>query len=111
MQALNYWSTIECQIAITCACLPTTRAMLVHFLPRMFGVATEEDSRGQPYAYRGGASTPSAGTAYVKDKCHISKTMTVSVDYSSRAHRPQHRHSGSFVHLVEMDTEHEHGAV
>lgn len=111
MEPLNHWSTIECQVAIICACLPTTRAMLVHLFPRMFGVATEQDYSDQPNAYRGGASTSGAGTGYVNDKSQISKTMTVSIDYGIQPQRPQQRRSGSFVQLVEMDSNPQHGAV
>lgn len=108
MESLNHWSTIECQIAIICACLPTARAMLAHIFPRIFGATTEQDTSGRPNIYRVGAFSQGAGTNYLNDKSHISKTMSVSVDYSSR---PQQRHSGSFVQLVEMDSDREHGTV
>lgn len=104
MEPLNHWSTIECQIAIICACLPIARAMLVHFFPRIFGVSTDQDSSGRPNVYRVGVSSQGAGTDYLNDKSRISKTMSVSVDYSSR---PQRRHSGSLVQLVEMDSDRE----
>lgn len=90
-----HWSTIEVQITIVCACLPITRAMLVRLFPGVVG--GESDQQSNPYP-PGRASK--AGFSRRPGDSHISKTVSYSVNYTSK---PQRRDSDSMVHLVEVD--------
>lgn len=50
MEPLNHWSVIECQIAIVCACLPASRAVVAHFFPSVVGAgSSEHTSSATPY--------------------------------------------------------------
>ncbi|KAF3481394.1 uncharacterized protein GIQ15_04153 [Arthroderma uncinatum] len=104
MAPLNYWSMIECQMAIVCACLPATRAILIHFLPGIAGQATENT-----YNKRLGISSsgPSKGdstsnSTMLDSECggFISKTVTYSVDTSVNS---QMDSSEPCINLVEID--------
>lgn len=98
MEALNHWSVIECQIAIVCACLPTTRAFIVRFFPGVLGVPS-----GQAHPYRTtGSSKVAVGSSRPGGNSHISKTVSYSVDYGTK---PQRRASNSFIQLVETGSE------
>ncbi|KAG2417077.1 hypothetical protein HFD88_008295 [Aspergillus terreus] len=98
LQPIVHWSVIEVQIAVLCACLPTTRAMLVHLFPGIIG-----GSAGTSYPQ---PTTPSGRGAFANSrptgapKSGIVKTVAHSVDYGTR---PQHGDTDSFVRLVEMD--------
>lgn len=103
MEPLNYWSVIECQVAIICACLPATRAIILHYLPGLLGHASENTSSGGLYASSnirskgGSAFNPSKG-----DRGFISKTVSYTVDTSAK---PPANASDSFIKLVEVDSE------
>ncbi|KAF7589722.1 hypothetical protein BBP40_003920 [Aspergillus hancockii] len=97
LQPIVHWSTLEVQIAVICACLPTTRAMLVHLFPKMLGNTSDQ-------SYYEQRNTPSARPTFasgqaLNNKSHINKTVSYSVDYAANK-RPQR---SSFVQLVEMD--------
>ncbi|KAL4746338.1 hypothetical protein BDW72DRAFT_197784 [Aspergillus terricola var. indicus] len=95
MEALNRWSVIECHIAIVCACLPATRAMLASFSPGIVGVSTGEVSAGQKNQYNG----PSRSNISMKvppHKVNIAKTVSYSVDYVGRSPRGS---SNGFIQL------------
>lgn len=96
MQTLNYWSVIECQIAIICACLPTARAFLVHIFPGTLSFSADHVSSDQQYKIR--------QAHHPEEKRQISKTISCSVDYNEMQ---QMRESSSFVHLVEVRLEKE----
>jgi hypothetical protein len=101
MEALNRWSVIECQIAIICACLPATRAMLASFFPGIVGVSTGEASAGQPNQYNG----PSRSNLSMKvplQKVNISKTVSYSVDYVGKSPK---RSSNGFLQLNDRGSE------
>lgn len=100
MEPLNYWSVIECQVAIICACLPATRAFIVHYLPGLHGHSENASSGG----FHPSSNTRSkAGSAANSAKLgFISKTVSYRVD--STATSPQNP-SGSFVKLVEVNSE------
>ncbi|XHG00908.1 hypothetical protein AWENTII_004321 [Aspergillus wentii] len=95
MEALNHWSVIECQIAIVCACLPTTRAMLVRFFPSVLGLSTEQ---ALPYTNAGSSRGGANGSRQVGEKSQISKRVSYAVDYGTK----QKRDSGKFIQLVEV---------
>ncbi|KAL4893256.1 hypothetical protein BDV59DRAFT_201845 [Aspergillus ambiguus] len=101
MEALNRWSVIECQIAIICACLPASRAMLIRFFPRILGVSTGQASTGRPHQYK----TPSEAelrSGPLTHKSGISKTVAYSVDYGSKSQR---RVSNGFTRLPEVESD------
>ncbi|KAI9369169.1 hypothetical protein BJX61DRAFT_549774 [Aspergillus egyptiacus] len=100
MQALNRWSVIECQIAITCACLPATRPMLVRFFPNVLGASTGQASTGHPHKYRE-PSEAELRTGPLTHKSSISKTVSYSVDYGSKSQR---RLSNGFTPLTEVES-------
>ncbi|GBF64615.1 hypothetical protein TMEN_7331 [Trichophyton mentagrophytes] len=84
MAPLNYWSMIECQIAIVCACLPSIRTLLIHYVPDVFGQATEAASQKRPNASSTGNSK---GEEYASNSTligsrdgYISKTISYSVN-------------------------------
>ncbi|EGE05596.1 integral membrane protein [Trichophyton equinum CBS 127.97] len=84
MAPLNYWSMIECQIAIVCACLPSIRTLLIHYVPGVFGQATEAASQKRPNAFSTGNSK---GEEYASNSTligsrdgYISKTISYSVN-------------------------------
>lgn len=79
MEALNRWSVIECQIAVICACLPATRALIVCFCPGVLSI-----SSGQSHPYRTTSSSRvAAGLSRPGGNSHISKTVSYSVDYGT----------------------------
>ncbi|KAA8649903.1 hypothetical protein EYZ11_001179 [Aspergillus tanneri] len=90
LQPIVHWSVIEVQIAVLCACLPATRALINHFLPDLVG-----SSGRKSYATRNAPSN-----TYPEPKHgHIAKTMSYSIKYSSRAQRDD----SSSVELVRID--------
>ncbi|KAJ5144300.1 hypothetical protein N7526_001808 [Penicillium atrosanguineum] len=97
MEPLNYWSVIECQVAIICACLPATRAFVVHYLPGMLGYSGNASSGG----FHTSSNTRSkAGPAANSSKLgFISKSMPYRIDTTATS--PQNA-SDSLVKLVEV---------
>ncbi|BCR90981.1 CFEM domain-containing protein [Aspergillus chevalieri] len=113
LEPLIHWSAIECQIAIICACLPASRALVAHIIP---GTDTTHDSSA---AYRypnatGASSRAAAVSAFVtsgtgeKEKGQISKTMSYSVDIGTRAKQLK-RESDGFIQLKDIETGEERG--
>ncbi|KAJ5204011.1 uncharacterized protein N7498_004890 [Penicillium cinerascens] len=101
MEPLNYWSVIECQVAIICACLPATRAFIVHYIPGMLGQSENASSSG-------GAHTSSNPRSKTISAVHpgnlgfISKTVSYRVDSTGRSSQSA---SDSFVKLVEIQSQ------
>ncbi|KAF9894850.1 hypothetical protein FE257_004471 [Aspergillus nanangensis] len=98
LQPIVHWSVIEVQIAVLCACLPTTRAMFVHLFPGVIGESAGT-SYPQPTTPSGRGMFPN-GRSTGGQKSAIAKTVSYSVDYGSK---PQHGDEDSFVRLVEME--------
>ncbi|PLB38578.1 CFEM domain-containing protein [Aspergillus candidus] len=92
LQPIVHWSVIEVQIAVLCACLPTTRAMVVHLFPCLVN-GSGANSTQQPTA-------PSKMFGASRQPGNISMTVSYSVDYNSKPHQAD---QNSFVRLVEMD--------
>ncbi|EPS29322.1 hypothetical protein POX_f08366 [Penicillium oxalicum] len=44
--AVGYWSTIECDVGVICACLPAIRSLLRHAAPGVFGDTEQNKSYG-----------------------------------------------------------------
>lgn len=105
MEPLNHWSVIECQIAIICACLPTTRALLVRAIPDK---TTNNSSTSRPYP-TGASSRTAAVSAFAgsssqgeKEKGKISKTVSYSVDIGSKT-KALKRESDGFIQLKDIE--------
>lgn len=97
LQPIVHWSVIEVQIAVLCACLPATRALIGHFMPELISVYGKKS-----YATNAAPLSSHAYPPGSNAKGEIAKTMTYSVNYTSRAQRND---SGSSVELVEVDQE------
>lgn len=79
-----------------------TRALLVRLSPRLAG---DTDEQSYPYPTGGRSSKPGLGSRAAGES-YISKTVSYSVNYSSK---PQRRDSDSMVQLVEVGPSgHEH---
>ncbi|KAL1848064.1 hypothetical protein Plec18170_008239 [Paecilomyces lecythidis] len=78
MQALNHWSVIECQVAIICACLPTTRAFISHIFPGVLQFTTGHVSSDQSQPCR-----PRETRRYT-EVSRISETISYTVNYSDK---------------------------
>ncbi|EFR03174.1 integral membrane protein [Nannizzia gypsea CBS 118893] len=102
MAPLNYWSMIECQIAIVCACLPAIRTLLMHFVPAVFGQATEAASqkRVNPSSDNSKGDYTSSSTLVESGDGYISKTMTYSVNTTIKSESSPSEPS---INLVQID--------
>ena len=74
------WSTIEINVGIICACMPSLRLMLVRIMPKVFGTTR----RGTNYAY-GSYGNRSQGNKYY-----------VSSSSQSKPSANRSRHTGAF---------------
>lgn len=54
--AIGYWSTIECDVGIICACLPAIRTLLRRLYPGLFGDTEHAKSYGDNSHSRGNGS-------------------------------------------------------
>ncbi|KAL1999071.1 hypothetical protein VTN02DRAFT_5106 [Thermoascus thermophilus] len=43
---VGYWSTVECDVGVICACLPSIRSLLVQLFPRVFSGSTNQGTTG-----------------------------------------------------------------
>ncbi|CDM36432.1 Extracellular membrane protein, CFEM domain [Penicillium roqueforti FM164] len=85
--AIGYWSTIECDVGVICACLPAIRSLLRRISPRFFG--DTEQAKSSSYAMNSrsrGTSVPvqnksSDGPFYRFDDLDLSD--------EARLHHPQ----------------------
>ncbi|KAH7308650.1 hypothetical protein B0I35DRAFT_442359 [Stachybotrys elegans] len=79
-----YWSVLECDIFIMCACLPSIRSIMVKVAPKVFG-STAGDSKNSGYK-QGSSHTGSqqlsnltkAGNIVKKTDVHIYREMSAS---------------------------------
>ncbi|GAB1201138.1 hypothetical protein APSETT444_010525 [Aspergillus pseudonomiae] len=98
---LIHWSVIESQVAIICACLPSSRALLNHFFPGVFSGSTKRTyATGPSNWYAKGQSN---------GQSKINKSVSYTVQYSSTSqrdssHRDDSNDSNSVVQLVDLDT-------
>lgn len=111
MEPLNHWSVIECQIAIICACLPTSRALFVRVLPG--ANTTHDSSTARPYPTATGASSRTAAVSAFagsgeREKGRIAKTVSYSVDIGSKTKRLT-RESDGFIQLKDIEAGGERG--
>ncbi|KIH86417.1 integral membrane protein [Sporothrix brasiliensis 5110] len=91
------WSTIEINVGIICACLPTTRLILVHFFPRVLGSSSQRyynnyynsggpngNSQGGPNNSRGGGGGVSRGGGAMGSRARSIPLVSTT---SSRHHK------------------------
>lgn len=50
--AASYWSIIELDTGIVCACMPSLRALVLRYFPKMFSNGTTKDSKGYTSSQR-----------------------------------------------------------
>ncbi|KAI2730773.1 hypothetical protein CBS147332_2625 [Penicillium roqueforti] len=85
--AIGYWSTIECDVGVICACLPAIRSLLRRISPRFFGDTEQAKSSSYTMNSRSrGTSGPvqnksSDGPFYQFDDLDLSD--------EARLHHPQ----------------------
>ncbi|EFQ98974.1 integral membrane protein [Nannizzia gypsea CBS 118893] len=104
MEPLIYWSMIECQVAVICACLPATRVLLLHFAPGALGPPTENESKKSNNSSSNSQprEQPTSDSAtLIEQGDGISKTVTYSVDSAVKS---QASTSGPCINMVDIDT-------
>lgn len=55
--AVSRWSTVEINVGIICACMPSLRVLLVRLFPKLLGTSQHSDNRyyvNQSHTHRGG---------------------------------------------------------
>ncbi|CAG7953939.1 unnamed protein product [Penicillium salamii] len=84
---LIYWTVIESQISVMCACLPAFRALIGRWLPGFLGGTSRRTyaTGGADYYHRSGGNS------------NINKSVTYEVNYGPRSD------TNSDVELVDMD--------
>lgn len=89
---IGYWSTIECDVGVICACLPAIRSLLRRVFPTAFGDTTNANSKAS--MSRSGGTSRLEGKISTKakggDESHF--VPLVDMDNSSQAHLA-HGHS------------------
>jgi hypothetical protein len=85
--SLHYWSLIECNISVICACLPDARVFFLRNIPVAFGCATARN----PSVSEGKEWSPYPTTISKGNTNTISVKRTVSVDYESPRSRSSYR--------------------
>ncbi|KAJ5884764.1 hypothetical protein N7495_009274 [Penicillium taxi] len=74
------WSIIETQIAVLCACLPSSRAIAGRYFPASIGGTSKPTYPSHGVEYSGSTSRTAPGT-----NVDINKSITYSVSYSSHS--------------------------
>lgn len=99
---LIFWSVIECQISILCACLPASRALLARYFPALLG-----GSSARTYGRTYGSAAPEHRNNGTKNgqNSTINKSVSYSVNYTARS---QNDDSNSDVELVDRDPKYGH---
>ncbi|KAJ5548958.1 hypothetical protein N7513_006192 [Penicillium frequentans] len=69
--AIGYWSTIECDVGVICACLPAIRSLLRRVAPTLFGDTEHVKSYGLSSHQSRGAGSRFEGPIYVHHDIHV----------------------------------------
>jgi hypothetical protein len=48
---IGYWSTIEVDVGVICACMPAMRSFFVHLFPKLFGTTVPDDYSRPSYGH------------------------------------------------------------
>ncbi|KAJ5127697.1 hypothetical protein N7448_008476 [Penicillium atrosanguineum] len=86
---LIYWSVIECQISVMCACLPASRALLGRWFPEIMGGSSRRTYASGPEYFN--------TDGYARQDSKINKSVSYTVNYGDRS---EHGDSNSDVELV-----------
>ncbi|KAJ5638958.1 uncharacterized protein N7484_006820 [Penicillium longicatenatum] len=86
---LIYWSVIECQISVLCACLPASRALLGRWFPGFMGGSSQRTYPSGPEYFN--------TDGYARQDSKINKSVSYTVNYGNRS---DHGDSNSDVELV-----------
>ncbi|KAK2754371.1 hypothetical protein FQN54_007015 [Arachnomyces sp. PD_36] len=89
MEPLNFLSVIECQVAISCACLPATRAIIAHYLPGILNSSDNDTSTSRRVYPSWGLQSKELEAATNSPRTEkggfISKSMSYSVDIGAKS--------------------------
>ncbi|PWY79594.1 hypothetical protein BO70DRAFT_397077 [Aspergillus heteromorphus CBS 117.55] len=80
------WSAIECNTGIICACLPTLRPLVSHFLPHLLSTLSGGRTYGQAYGHP--ASTNSQTPTFWDGNGTVTTTITTNMEDLEFAHCP-----------------------
>lgn len=86
---LIYWSVIECQISVMCACLPASRALIGRWFPGFMGGSSRRTYASGPEYFN--------TDGYARQDSKINKSVTYTVNYGDRSEQGD---SNSDVELV-----------
>ncbi|KAJ5369185.1 uncharacterized protein N7496_008945 [Penicillium cataractarum] len=82
---IGYWSTIECDVGVICACLPAIRSLLRQAAPGIFGDTEQTKSYGMNSHTRGNSRLD--GSVYVQGKGESRQFYPLGdIETSSQAH-------------------------
>ncbi|KAJ5743631.1 hypothetical protein N7533_008501, partial [Penicillium manginii] len=79
--AIGYWSTIECDVGVICACLPAIRSLLRRVSPKLFGDTEQAKSYGMNSHSRGTGSR-------FENSIHVQNSFQVQSKSDSRNFYP-----------------------
>ncbi|KAF2084270.1 hypothetical protein K490DRAFT_75929 [Saccharata proteae CBS 121410] len=89
--SVGYWSTIELHVGIICGCLPAIRSLALHFMPKIMGKSTVEQSGYDSQAPTLQKSTNIAVSSRPKNDDDADFIPLVDVE-SQRANTPHQAH-------------------
>lgn len=69
--SIGYWSTIECDVGVICACLPAIRSLLRRVAPTFFGDTENVKSYGLSSHQSRGPGARLEGQIYVHHDIHV----------------------------------------
>lgn len=85
---IGYWSTIECDVGVICACLPAIRSLLRQAAPGIFGDTEQTKSYGMNSHTRGNSRLD--GSVYIQGKGESRQFYPLGdIETSSQAHLHQ----------------------
>lgn len=103
MEPLNFLSVIECQVAISCACLPAARAIIVRYLPGILSSSDNDDSSGRMHSSWVHQSKEGiTDSSKTHKRGFISKSVSYSVDIGAKS---QSHDSDGFIKLTGVNSE------
>ncbi|KAJ5779132.1 hypothetical protein N7457_006852 [Penicillium paradoxum] len=87
--SIGYWSTIECDVGVICACLPAIRSLLRRVSPGLFGDTQQAKSNGiNSYSPGTGSQFGTANIQSKNDDRHFYPLDDVDHSDEARLHHP-----------------------
>jgi hypothetical protein len=87
--SIGYWSTIECDVGVICACLPAIRSLLRRVAPKLFGDTENVKSYGLNSHSRGtGSRLEGANVQNKNDERQFYPLDDMDNSSESRLHHP-----------------------